>query len=167
MRAAGLMAAALLALPQVAHTRTDPYAAGPYTVTVTSDDPVQVDRATPFAIALSPADGATVLALALPGPGTAARPGRALTAAGGAGGRYVVTASFPVRGAWVLALDVAGPAGRGRAAVPLTVAAPGAIPQWLGWTIGLSPLLGLAVFLAAQVGRARRLRAARRPDDAR
>jgi hypothetical protein len=162
MRAAGAtLAAALLALPQLAPTRTDAYAAGPYTVTVSRDDPVQVGRATAFAIAVAPADGASVVGIALPGPGTAARPGRALPAAAGQGGRYVVTASFPVRGAWVLALDVTGAAGRGRASVPVTAAAPGAIPQWLGWTIGLSPLLGLAAFLAVQVRSARRLRAGR------
>jgi hypothetical protein len=156
--AAVSLVAALLALAPLAATRTDAYAAGPYTVTVTREDPVQVDRATGFTLTVAPADGVDVVAITLPGPGTAGRPGRAVTTAGSRPGTYVVTASFPVRGAWVLALDVAGAAGRGRAVVPVTAAAPGAIPQWLGWTIGLSPLAGLAVFLAVQVRTARRLR---------
>jgi hypothetical protein len=164
MSAAAALLTALLALAPAAATRTDAYAAGPYAVTVTREDPVQVDRATGFTLAVTPADGADVVAITLPGPGTAGRPGRAVATAGHRPGTYVVTASFPVRGAWVLALDVAGAAGRGRAVVPLTAAAPGAIPQWLGWTIGLSPLAGLAVFLAAQVRTARRLRlSGRRP----
>jgi hypothetical protein len=142
---------------RAAATRTDVYAAGPYTVRVTREDPVQVDRATAFTLAVTPADGAGVVAITLPGPGTAARPGRTVTAAGGRPSTYVVTATFPVRGAWVLALEIAGAAGHGRAAVPVTVAAPGAIPQWLGWAIGLSPLAGLGAFLATQVRAARQL----------
>ena len=156
---AALWLAILLALAPPAGARTDPFAAGPYSVAVTRADPVEVDHTTAFTLALTPPDGATVVAVTLPGPGTPGRPGRATAVPGDRPGAYVVTASFPVRGAWVLVLDVAGPRGRGRAAVPLTVAAPGAIPQWLGWTIGLSPLLGLAVFLVAQVRTARRLRA--------
>lgn len=153
------LAAVLLALAAPAGTRTDAYPAGPYSITVTRADPLEVDHAAAFALAVTPADGVGVVAVTLPGPGTAGRPGRATTEPGRGPGAYVVTASFPVRGAWVLALDVAGPRGRGRAVVTVTVAAPGAIPQWLGWTIGLSPLAGLAVFLAAQVRTARRLRA--------
>ena len=182
-----LVAAALAVAPMAGSTRTDAYAAGPYTVTVTRVDPVDVGSAIGFAVTVEPADGAGVVAITLPGPGTPARPGRTVIAAGDRSGRYdvtatfpgpgtagrpgravatagyrpgtyEVTASFPVRGAWVLAIDVSGPAGHGRAAVPLTVAAPGAIPQWLGWTIGLSPLAGLVAFLAVQVRTARRLR---------
>ena len=97
--------------------------------------------------------------MTFPGPGTQGRPGRATTAPGGRPDTFLVTASFPVRGAWVLFLAITGPAGRGQAAVPVTVAAPGAVPQWLGWAIGLSPLAGLAAFLAVQVRTARRLRA--------
>jgi hypothetical protein len=158
MRAGVSLVAALLALAPLAATRTDAYPAGPYTVTVTREDPVEVDRTARFALVVAPTDGADVVAITLPGPGTAGRPGRATTAAGYRPGTYEVMASFPVRGAWVLAIDVSGAAGHGRAVVPLTAAAPGAIPQWLGWTIGLSPLAGLALFLAAQVRTARRLR---------
>jgi len=159
MRAVVSLAVAVLALaPLAGSTRTDTYPAGPYTVTVTRDDPVDVDRSTSFAVMVAPADAAGVVAITLPGPGTAGRPGRAVAASGGGPGRYEVTATFPVRGAWVLALDVSGAAGHGRAVVRVTAAAPGAIPQWLGWAIGLSPLVGLAAFLAVQVRAARRLR---------
>ncbi len=165
-----LLALAPLAVApgRAAGTRTDVYPAGPYAVRVTRVDPVEVGRATDFALALAPADDASVVAITLPGPGTAGRPGRAVAVAGWRPGTYLVRATFPVRGAWVLALAVAGRAGRGQAAVPVTVAAPGAIPQWLGWAIGLSPLAGLAAFLAFQVRTARRLRSgelldARRP----
>jgi hypothetical protein len=153
-----LAAALVMTLAPLAATRTDAYAAGPYTVTVTRQDPVDVDHAEAFGLALTPADGAGVVAITLPGPGTAARPGRATTTPGARPGVYVVTTSFSVRGAWVLAIDVSGVRGRGRAVVPVTVAAPGAIPQWLGWTIGLSPLAVLLPFLATQVRAARRLR---------
>jgi hypothetical protein len=163
MTAAVSLVAALLALAPLADTRTDPYPAGPYSVTVTRQDPVEVDRSTGFAVTVAPADGAGVVAILLPGPGTPGRPGRAVTTAGDRRGAYEVTATFPVRGAWVLALDVSGAAGHGRAVVPVTAAAPGAIPQWLGWTIGLSPLAGLAAFLAVQVRTARRLRLSARP----
>jgi hypothetical protein len=158
--AASLLVAAPLAVTsaQAAGSRTDAYPAGPYTVTVTREDPVSVDHRTEFAVGLSPADSAGLVAIPFPGAGTDARPGRAATVARRRPGTYLVSVSFPVRGAWVLALAVAGPAGRGQAAVPVTVAAPGAIPQWLGWAIGLSPLAGLAVFLAVQVRAARRLR---------
>jgi hypothetical protein len=153
------LAAAVLALaPMAGSTRTDAYAAGPYTVTVTRADPVDAGGTVEFAVSVAPADGAGVVAMTLPGPGTPARPGRTAIATGERPGRYRLTATFPVRGAWVLAIDVAGPAGSGRAAVPVTAAAPGAIPIWLGWAIGLSPLIGVALFLAAQVRAARRLR---------
>jgi hypothetical protein len=114
-------------------------------------------------VSVAPADGAGVVAITLPGPGTPARPGRTAIAAGGRPGTYEVTATFPVRGAWVVAIDVAGRAGSGRAVVPVTAAAPGAIPIWLGWAIGLSPLVGVAAFLAVQVRAARRLRLSERP----
>ena len=155
-----LVAAALALAPMAGSTRTDAYAAGPYTVTVTRVDPVDVGSAIGFAVTVEPADGAGVVAITLPGPGTPARPGRTVIAAGDRSGRYDVTATFPVRGAWVLAIDVAGRAGSGRAVVPVTAAAPGAIPIWLGWAIGLSPLIGVAAFLAVQVRAARRLRLA-------
>jgi hypothetical protein len=43
-----------------------------------------------------------------------------------------------------------GPQGPGTGSIVVTVSAPGAIPVWLGWLIGLSPLVGLAWFGLAQ-----------------
>lgn len=164
MNAVVALVAAVLALaPLGGSTRTDAYAAGPYTVSVTRVDPVDVGSTAGFSLSVAPADGAGVVAITLPGPGTAGRPGRTVTAAGLRPGAYEITATFPVRGAWVLAIDVSGRAGSGRAVVPVTAAAPGAIPVWLGWTIGLSPLVGVAAFLAVQVRAARRLRLSERP----
>jgi hypothetical protein len=139
-------------------TRTDPYPAGPYTVTVTRQDPVEVSTSIVYTVVVSPGDGARLSAQALPGAGTSAHPGRATTAAGNGPDTYTVTTSYPTRGTWALSLDVTGPRGHGQAEVPVAVSAPGAIPTWLGWAIGLSPLLGLAVFLGFQVRTARRLR---------
>jgi hypothetical protein len=51
-----------------------------------------------------------------------------------------------VTGAWLLEVVADGPAGEGRARLPLTAAAPGALPVWLGWVIGLAPLLGVVWF---------------------
>lgn len=51
---------------------------------------------------------------------------------------------MPVRGAWNVVVQLNGPQGTGQASFPITVAAPGAIPVWLGWLIALVPLLGVA-----------------------
>lgn len=47
-----------------------------------------------------------------------------------------------VKGAWSLVFDLDGPKGHGTGSIDVIVSAPGAISPWLGWTIGLSPLLG-------------------------
>jgi hypothetical protein len=53
-------------------------------------------------------------------------------------------------GLWVLTVEAAGPAGAGEAEVGVIAAAPGAIPVPVGWAIGLSPLIGIVGFAAAQ-----------------
>ena len=60
------------------------------------------------------------------------------------------TAEITVQGAWELDITVSGPAGTGEVVVPITAAAPPAIPVWLGWLIGLIPLYGLLAFLLLQ-----------------
>lgn len=65
----------------------------------------------------------------------------------------------PVQGLWDLEIHVAAPAGREVARVSLTVAAPHAMPKWIAWLIGLSPLAGIARFAWGQRGYLRRLRA--------
>lgn len=62
-------------------------------------------------------------------------------------------AEITVQGMWTLDIVVTGSAGRGEALVPIEATAPAPIPLWLGWVIGLVPLLGLLVFLFFQAGR--------------
>jgi hypothetical protein len=54
---------------------------------------------------------------------------------------------MPVRGAWNIVVQLTGPQGTGQGSFPIVVAAPGAIPIWLGWLIGMAPLLGVAWLL--------------------
>jgi hypothetical protein len=59
---------------------------------------------------------------------------------------YAADPVVVVRGVWVMELTVAGAQGSGTAWVPLTVAAPAAMPVWLGWLLGFSPPLGVGWF---------------------
>lgn len=87
-------------------------------------DPAHVDQGLPITVwacdGSAPLDDAALVAIRQPGLGT--------------------------DGAWDLEIDLDGPAGSGSVRVPVKVAAPAAIPVWLGWAIGLSPLLGIAWF---------------------
>jgi hypothetical protein len=58
---------------------------------------------------------------------------------------------LPVGGSWTLRLYLDGPLGNASAGVPLQVAAPPAIPRWLGWAVALIPVWGLLGFLLGQV----------------
>lgn len=58
--------------------------------------------------------------------------------------------SMPVQGAWQIGIALNGPQGSGTAHFSVTVAAPGAIPVWLGWLIAVTPLLGVAWWLWRQ-----------------
>jgi hypothetical protein len=60
------------------------------------------------------------------------------------------TVQIPVRGAWNIVVAVDGPKGSGTASIPVTVGAPGAMPPWIAWTIGASPLLFIAFWVANQ-----------------
>ncbi|MDQ2807704.1 MAG: hypothetical protein M3Z04_12480, partial [Chloroflexota bacterium] len=57
---------------------------------------------------------------------------------------------IPTQGAWQIGLTVSGPLGSGRAGFPLSVNPAPALPQWAGWAIALSPLLGVAWFAMQQ-----------------
>jgi len=63
---------------------------------------------------------------------------------------YAVAVLLPVTGAWTLHLAAAGPAGAGVGRLPITAAAPGAVPVPVGWALGLAPLAGLLAFAVAQ-----------------
>ncbi len=69
----------------------------------------------------------------------------------------IVTAN--VVGAWTLHLEVNGPEGPSTVDAPIAVAGPAAIPVWVGWLIGLSPLYLAIGFVVWQVVDLRRRRA--------
>ncbi len=133
--------------------RTQTLAVGPYIIDFNLyQDPPATD--TPFKVTVVP--HATHLLLqgsvtAEPGLGTDATPIHfPLTATGEANGSLQSTMHMPVRGAWNIAIDLSGPQGQGNAQVAVTVAAPGAIPTWLGWLIGASPLVLVAFWVWRQ-----------------
>lgn len=117
-------------------------AAGPYVVDVAlSDYPPITDQVidvtvTPHESGLNLSGSVT----ALPGLGTDAVPLRsALTPVRGSID-LVGAIHMPVRGAWNIAVQLNGPRGKGAATFAIVVGAPGAIPIWLGWVIGLTPV---------------------------
>lgn len=79
-----------------------------------------------------------------PGLGTDAVELRSPLSPSGQSGTLVGSIRMPVRGAWNIVIQLNGPQGAGQASFPIVVAAPGAIPIWLGWLIALTPLLGIA-----------------------
>jgi hypothetical protein len=60
------------------------------------------------------------------------------------------TAEITVRGNWGLNIVADGPQGQGVAVVPIQAVAPSAIPLWLGWLVGIIPLVCLIAFLLLQ-----------------
>lgn len=73
-----------------------------------------------------------------------------LKATGDNTGTLQATVQIPVRGAWNIVAELNGPQGAGKASVPVTVGAPGAMPPWIAWSIGASPLLFIAFWIANQ-----------------
>ena len=133
--------------------RTETLAAGPYIVDFNLyQDPPYVD--TPQEVTVVPHDSRLQLqgsVTAEPGLGTDATPLQFnLTASGDTSGTLEGTIRMPVRGAWNIVVDLTGPQGSGTAQVAVTVAAPGAIPIWLGWLIGASPLTLIAFWIWRQ-----------------
>ncbi|HVU68182.1 MAG TPA: hypothetical protein VHD63_13670 [Ktedonobacteraceae bacterium] len=132
----------------VASTRT--LAAGAYVVDVSlSQDPPQVD--TPLEVIVVPHDKNLHLQGYLtvePGLGTDATPQRFTLSENQ--GTLRSTIHIPVRGAWDIVVTLNGPQGQGTSKVAVTVAAPGAIPVWLGWLIGASPLVLVAFWIWRQ-----------------
>jgi len=115
-------------------------------------DPARVEQALPVTVAAAPdgpsLDGASLSLVGRPGLGTDGVATRAvpLIEEPLEPGSYAAEVAFSVAGSWELEVQVDGPVGSGAARVPVVVAAPSAIPVWLGWLIGLSPLAGLAWF---------------------
>jgi len=67
------------------------------------------------------------------------------------------TVNLPVSGQWLLNVVIVGPYGTTYDDVPVLAAAPPALPEWVGWMIGLIPvwaILGLIIALARNAVRA-------------
>jgi hypothetical protein len=64
------------------------------------------------------------------------------------GKAWQATLNFPVSGPWSINLTLNGPAGNATATTSFfSIAAPPAIPVWLGWIIALLPALYLLLYL--------------------
>jgi hypothetical protein len=165
--AAGL-ASAVAPVPALAHAEpaaaTVAVDAGPYPLVVALyADPPRAGQDLPLLVI--PAGGgppapSEVQVVARPGLGTSATPTRARLAPDpDAPGSFAGAVRLPVTGAWLVDVSADGPAGEGRATVPVTAAAPGALPLWIGWAVGLAPLLGVLWFTWWQHRYLRRLEA--------
>ncbi|GAC1388567.1 MAG: hypothetical protein NVS4B12_02880 [Ktedonobacteraceae bacterium] len=136
------MPATALASGKPVHSET--LMAGPYSIVVgLSADPPIVDQNFTLTVSSHEATPLSGMLIAQPGPGTDAIPAHtALTA--NIGNAHVLTGTLHliVRGVWKLVLELNGLRGRGVASLDVTVTAPNAIPVWLGWLIGLLPLVG-------------------------
>ena len=124
--------------------RSETLTAGPYTLVVDlSDDPPIVDQNFTLTIHSQEATSLSGTLTAQPGPGTDAIPAHAsLTQDTGNTHTLTGTLHLVVRGVWNIIVDVNGPRGHGSATLDVTVTAPNAMPPWLGWIIGLLPLIG-------------------------
>jgi len=150
----GSPALALLALSMImspaialasgpAHSET--LMAGPYLINVSLYQyPPETDQSVEVAVVPHESNlHLTGLILMEPGLGTDAVELRSPLSPGQSG-TLVGSIRMPVRGAWNIVIQLNGPQGAGQASFPIVVAAPGAIPIWLGWLIALTPLLGIA-----------------------
>jgi hypothetical protein len=122
--------------------------AGPYVLVVAQyADPPRAGAELPLLVSPAPEAAVaptSVRVVARPGLGTDAVPVRAALAPDPDGpGSFAGGVRLPVTGPWLLEIQVDGPAGPGQATLPVTAAAPHAMPAWLGWLLGLSPLAGL------------------------
>jgi hypothetical protein len=151
-----LMAApgAALAGGKPAHSET--LTAGPYIIVLNLfQDPPQVEQPLDVSVVCCAGAHLSGRILGIPGLGTNGVIVRANLTPGTQPGTLLGSIRLPVRGAWHLVVDLNGSRGQGTASLDVTVTAPNAIPTWLGWLIGLSPLVGCA-WLARQQWRYRR-----------
>lgn len=61
--------------------------------------------------------------------------------------------NLPVSGQWLLNIEVVGPQGLSSEDVPVLAGAPPAIPQWLGWLVGLTPIWAMTLVVLWQARR--------------
>jgi hypothetical protein len=134
------------ALADSGPVHTETLQVGPYVVNVNLyQDPPMTDQS--VEVTVVPQDSHLRLTGSIntiPGLGTDAVELHSQLAPLNSSGTLVGSIRMPVRGAWTIEVQLDGPQGAGQASFPITVAAPGAIPIWLGWLIGLLPLLGVS-----------------------
>ncbi len=140
-----------LAGSKPAHSET--LIAGPYIIDASlSQDPPLTDQ--PFEITITPHNSdiqLSGLAVAQPGLGTdATNLQTKLTPVAGTHDAIGGWIHIPVRGAWQLVFQLNGPQGQSSASMAVTVAAPGAMPVWLAWMIGVIPLIFIAWWIYQQ-----------------
>lgn len=130
--------------------RSETLAAGPYIIDVQlSQDPPYTD--TPFDVTVIPHDHSLKLqgrVTVRPGLGTDAVPLHYNLAS--SGDQLKGQARIPVRGAWDIVIELQGPKGSGSGFISTVVGSPGAMPVWLAWVIGASPLAFIAVWVLLQ-----------------
>lgn len=158
---AGLLAVCITfqASPAFAHDAIAAYEqrqAGPYSIEIGLDrDPPRTGQDLAVTVRALPGDPTSdqpgvgrVAVVAVPGPGTDTVQTRLTLLQPEAHDRssHAGLVHLPVRGSWTLEIEVSGAAGHGTTTLPIEVAGPPAIPTWLGWLVGLSPLLGLVWF---------------------
>jgi hypothetical protein len=133
-------------LAQQQPARSEALAVGPYRVQVQlSENPPVVGHALDVRVAPGGAAGLTGQLIAYPLTGTDSTPINARLLPDPADpGRLMGSLQLPVRGAWRLMVELDGPLGRGSAGFAVTSEVPFVIPAWLGWLLGLSPLIGCA-----------------------
>jgi hypothetical protein len=127
--------------------------AGNYIITVNvSKSPPYTSQ--PFDVTIVPHDASLKLSGMVtmePGSGTdGVNIPTALKALGDNTGSLTATVQIPVRGAWNIVVDLNGPQGPGKASIAVVVGSPGAMPPWVAWTIGASPLLFIAFWVTNQ-----------------
>ncbi len=138
---AGKLPAASSAQPSSARLAAGPYA----TMVNLSANPPQVGQ--PLHITVVPRTVGHLVGqiIALPQAGTDSMPVHApLSPDPGRTNALAGSLQLPVRGAWRLMIELDGPQGYGTASLDVTAVVPFELPAWLGWLLGLSPLIGCA-----------------------
>jgi hypothetical protein len=132
---------------------------GPYRVEVQlSADPPHVEEPLQVTVHVSGQGRFSGQLIGQPGLGTDAVPVHTQLAVSGTNSSVLSGAlHLSVRGAWHIVIELDGPQGSGNASMDVTVSAPNAIPTWLGWLMGLSPLLGCAWLVYQQTRYRRKL----------
>jgi hypothetical protein len=145
-----LMLTPVTALAKGGPASTTTLAAGSYIIDISlSQNPPYVDQ--PLTVTIQPHNPALKLSgtvIVEPGLGTdATNLTTPLKVTNASNGTLAASVHMPVRGAWNISVHLNGPQGSGVATVPVTVGSPGAMPFWLAWTIGMSPLVFIAIWI--------------------